>query len=156
MQNLDLLLFPLLAVMSLLIILCFILCMVCFSKCSKLKKLSKSGELDERMNELEDIISSLSKSSPAAAASPEIAKFSDKSSIKRIGIEKFDAFDGITGAYSFSVALLNDRLDGIILTSLYGHETCNTYLREISGGKSETTLLKEEQIALDKAKKREV
>ena len=122
----------------------------------QLKKLSKSGELDERMNELEDIISSLSKSSPAAAASPEIAKFGDKSSIKRIGIEKFDAFDGITGAYSFSVALLNDRLDGIILTSLYGHETCNTYLREILGGKSEITLLKEEQSALDKAKKSEV
>lgn len=150
--NFDLLLFPLLAVMSLFIILCFILCMVCLSKCGRLKKAVKSDELEEKVYELEDVLSKLSKST----SSPQITSISDKSSFKRIGIVKFDAFDGITGSYSFSVALLNDNLDGIILTSLFGRETCNTYLREISKGKSDTQLLKEEISALEKAIKNEV
>lgn len=155
MENLDLLLFPLLAVMSLLIIICFILCMVCFSKYGKLKGTSKTKELDERVDTLESIIISLhdSKNFSTDITAQQIV---DNNALSKIGIVKFDAFDGMTGKYSFSAAFLNNFSNGIILTSLYGHETCNTYLRIITDGVSDTKLLSEEQEALDKALKSEV
>lgn len=63
----------------------------------------------------------------------------------------FDAFDGITGKQSFALALLDSSNSGIILTSLYGHNSCNTYLRHITEGNSSVKLIEEEEKALNGA-----
>ena len=60
----------------------------------------------------------------------------------------------MTGKLSFSLALLNNNNDGIILTSLYGHNSCNTYLRDVVSGETPIKLLDEEKQALEKAKNR--
>lgn len=73
-------------------------------------------------------------------------------SIKKIGIVNFDAFDDVKGNLSFSLAMLNNSNDGIILTSLFGHNSCNTYVREIKNGETSIKLLEEEKEALSKAK----
>ena len=66
-------------------------------------------------------------------------------------IVHFDAFDGVTGKQSFSLALLNSSNSGFILTSLYGHSSCNTYIREITDGNAQIKLLDEETMALNGA-----
>ena len=73
-------------------------------------------------------------------------------SLKKVGIVNYDAFDDVKGKLSFSLALLNNNNDGFILTSLYGHNSCNTYLREIIGGETAVKLLDEEKAALEEAK----
>ena len=73
-------------------------------------------------------------------------------SLKKIGITNFDAFDDVKGNMSFSLALLNNNNDGIIITSLYGHNSCNTYLREVTNGETPVKLMNEEREALEKAK----
>ncbi len=140
MDNLITLIFPILAVMALLLILCFILCMVALSKAGRHRD---KAELDaaEKISELEEKLKKLP-SAPAGVAG---------GGINRIGVVRFDAFAGLTGHYSFSVAFLNDDSDGVIITSLYGRESCSTYLREIKSGECETPLLAEERSALDKA-----
>ena len=66
-------------------------------------------------------------------------------------VVKFNAYDDITGEYSFSVALLDTQNNGIILSSLFGHNSCNTYIREVDNGACATFLLEEEKQALEKA-----
>lgn len=73
-------------------------------------------------------------------------------SIQKIGVVHFDAFDDVHGNLSFALAMLNNNDDGIILTSLYGHNSCNTYVREVKSGETSIKLLNEESQALDKAK----
>ena len=73
-------------------------------------------------------------------------------SIKKIGIINFDAYDDVTGKLSFALTLLNDHNDGIILTSLYGHNSCNTYVRQVINGESSTKLIDEERLSLERAK----
>ena len=64
----------------------------------------------------------------------------------------FDAFDDVKGSLSFALTLLNENNDGFILTSLYGHNSCNTYIRVIVNGATATKLLDEEIESLDIAK----
>ena len=66
-------------------------------------------------------------------------------------VVSFDAFDDVTGNLSFALTLLNDNNDGIILTSLYGHNSQNTYIRTVVSGKCDTKLLAEEIQSLQKA-----
>ena len=66
-------------------------------------------------------------------------------------VVSFDAFDDVTGNMSFALTLLNDNNDGIILTSLYGHNSQNTYIRTVVSGKCDTKLLAEEIQSLQKA-----
>lgn len=75
----------------------------------------------------------------------------NKNTLQKIGIVNFDAFHDISGKMSFSVAILNMHNDGIVLTSLYGHETSNVYIRDIKNGTTSTHLLDEEKEALKKA-----
>ena len=71
---------------------------------------------------------------------------------EKVAVVNFDAFDDVTGKLSFALAILNNNNDGIILTSLYGHNSCNTYVREIVGGQTPIKLLDEENAALENAK----
>lgn len=74
-----------------------------------------------------------------------------KNTLQKIGMVKFDAFDDIHGQMSFSVAILNMHNSGIILTSIYGHECSNVYIRKIENSQTDTHLLDEEKEALEKA-----
>ncbi len=75
----------------------------------------------------------------------------NQNAFQNVGIVHFDAFEDISGKMSFAVALLNRHNNGYILTSLYGHETSNVYIRNVRNGASETYLLDEEKEALRKA-----
>ena len=52
---------------------------------------------------------------------------------------------------SFSVAALNDKNDGIILTGIYTRENSYVYSKEIIKGQSNKELSREEKDALNKA-----
>lgn len=73
--------------------------------------------------------------------------------VQRIGIVRFNPFADTGGAQSFSIALLNGRNSGIIMTSLYARAGNRWYIKEIISGKGkDVALSKEEEAAIDKAK----
>lgn len=72
-------------------------------------------------------------------------------SIHRVGVIRFNPFQDTGGDQSFSIALLDAKNDGVILTSLYAREGARFYAKPIEGGKSKYDLSEEEKIALDKA-----
>lgn len=69
-------------------------------------------------------------------------------SLRKTGIVYFNAFGGISGNMSFALAALSDDGNGFILTSLFGHEGSNIYIREIKNGKPMIAISEEEEKAL--------
>jgi hypothetical protein len=73
-------------------------------------------------------------------------------SIQGIHNINFNAFSGMgSGAKSFASAFLNERGDGIILSSLHARDRVSIFAKQIKNYKSEIELTEEEKIALTKA-----
>ncbi|MDY3971815.1 MAG: DUF4446 family protein [Clostridia bacterium] len=151
------LLFIALAIMMILIIICFILNAVNSSKISTIMDYSDDGDIIGALKDYYDKVDDLSKTvndTSDAVLMSRLANCENDSniSLKKIGLVNFDAFDDVTGKLSFALAILNNNNDGIILTSLYGHNSCNTYVREVVNGETPVKLLEEEKTALNEAK----
>lgn len=76
--------------------------------------------------------------------------------IQKIGVVRYNAFDNVGSDLSFSIALLNNNDDGLVLSSLYSRESSSTYAKPVTGGKSKYALSVEELKALDIAIKTHV
>ena len=74
-----------------------------------------------------------------------------ESTIQKVGIVKYDAFQQMGGKLSFSLALLDENNNGFILNSVHSTEGCYTYTKEIKSGECAISLGEEEQQALDMA-----
>lgn len=73
--------------------------------------------------------------------------------LQRIGFIRYNAFNDMGSDLSFSIALLDDKLDGFVITSIYGRDESNTYAKPILKGESTYPLSVEEMQALDRAKR---
>ena len=82
-------------------------------------------------------------------------KKENKFNIQKFGIVRFNPFKEIGGNQSFSIALLDGRDDGIVITSLYTKEGNRIFGKPIKGGKSEYLLSEEEKEAIKIAKENE-
>lgn len=139
-----------------LILICFVLIMINSSKINTLLDYSDDGDiigaLKEYYKKIDDLAKTVNDKSDAVLLSRLADCESQTSmSLKKLGVVNFDAYEDVTGKLSFAVAILNNNNDGIMLTSLYGHNSCNTYVREIKNGKANVKLLAEESNALNKA-----
>jgi hypothetical protein len=73
--------------------------------------------------------------------------------IQRVGLVRFNPFSDTGGSQSFTIALLDGRDNGIVMTSLYARTGNRWYVKHVKGGKGDgLELSKEEQTALTKAK----
>src|SRR5438309_7485650 len=54
--------------------------------------------------------------------------------LQRFHLERYDAFDDVGGEQSFSVALLDARGDGVVLTSVYSRMDVRVYAKSIRNG----------------------
>ena|SRR3989344_4636919 len=74
-------------------------------------------------------------------------------SLSKVALVRFNPFKEIGGNQSFSIALLDQHDDGVIITSHFGRETNRVYAKQVSKGKAEHQLSKEEEEALAQAMK---
>ncbi|MBZ1345246.1 MAG: DUF4446 family protein [Candidatus Nealsonbacteria bacterium] len=72
--------------------------------------------------------------------------------IKKVGMVRFNPFQEIGGNQSFSLVFLDGNDNGVVITSLYTREGNRVYGKPIKNGKSEYSLSKEEEKAIEKAK----
>lgn len=73
-------------------------------------------------------------------------------SVSRIGVVRYDAFDDIGGQRSFSAALLDDHLDGVVITSIIGRADGRTYVKSVADGAGIQPLSDEEAAAVTSAR----
>ncbi len=70
-----------------------------------------------------------------------------------LGLVMFKAFDGMKsgGTNSFALALINEKGNGAIMSTLHSRDRVNVYSKEITAFKALVMLTEEEQQALTKA-----
>ncbi|MFC1700715.1 DUF4446 family protein [Patescibacteria group bacterium] len=71
-------------------------------------------------------------------------------SIKKVSVVRFNPFQNTGSNQSFSIAMLDSRNNGLIISSLYTREGTRIYSKPILNGESEYQLSKEEIKALEK------
>ena len=73
--------------------------------------------------------------------------------VQKVGLIRFNPFQETGGDHSFSIALLDGKDTGVVLTGLHTRERTRVYAKSIKKGKSEHELSNEEKKAFTKAKK---
>jgi hypothetical protein len=71
--------------------------------------------------------------------------------IQKTGIVRFNPFSDLGGNQSFVIALLDKNNNGFVISSLFVNEGSRVYAKAVREGKSDHTLSKEEQEAIERA-----
>ena len=72
-------------------------------------------------------------------------------SVQKVGFVRFDAEKELGGELSFSLALLDEKDDGVLLTSIYRLEECRIYAKAVRAGQADKATSPEEKTALERA-----
>ena len=76
----------------------------------------------------------------------EVAALRDEArdALRHLAVVRYDAFGDMGGHLSWSLALLDDGGNGVVLTSISGRSEARTYAKSVTGWSSEQQLSPEE------------
>ena len=118
------------------------------------KFMKKIGEGTNIQEILEKHIEKINK---AITKNEEIEKFcmsldnDIKRCIQKIGIYRYNAYKDTGSDLSFTLALLDEDNNGVVLNGIYSRETSNIYAKPIVNGKSTYKTTEEEEEAIKRA-----
>lgn len=72
--------------------------------------------------------------------------------LRHLSVVRYDAFGDMGGHLSWSLALLDDRGHGVVLTSIHGRAEARTYAKSVAAWSSEQQLSPEELEAVAAAR----
>ncbi|HWJ66912.1 MAG TPA: DUF4446 family protein [Nocardioides sp.] len=72
--------------------------------------------------------------------------------LRHLAVVRYDAFEEMGGRLSWSLALLDDAGDGVVLTSIRGRNEARTYAKSVAGWSSDQELSPEEDEAVGHAR----
>jgi Protein of unknown function (DUF4446) len=79
-----------------------------------------------------------------------------KGALRHVGLIRYDAFAGsgpsVGGRQSWSLALLDDDGNGVVLTAIHGRSEARSYAKSVADWRSELPMSPEEQDAVASAK----
>ena len=68
--------------------------------------------------------------------------------VQKLKMIRYDAFDDVGGELSFSLALLDQRGEGVVITSVYSRMDVRVYAKSIQNGRASHAHSKEEERVL--------
>ena len=71
-----------------------------------------------------------------------------RGSLQHIGLVRFNPFDDTGSDQSFALALLDERRDGVVISSLHGRSNTRLFAKPVTGGESAHALSDEELQAI--------
>lgn len=117
-----------------------------------LRGTSKDVNLEELLLTLNDQIESSNKQLRSVDQRAIEAKDTTMGAISNMAVVHYNAFEGQTSELSFSLCMLDNFHNGIILTNLYSNDGSNIYLKEITNGQTKVDLSNQEEEALKRAR----
>jgi hypothetical protein len=72
--------------------------------------------------------------------------------LRHLAVVRYDAFQDMGGHLSWSLALLDDSGDGVVLTSIHGRSEARSYAKNVAAWRSDQPLSPEEEEAVSHAK----
>jgi len=76
-------------------------------------------------------------------------------SIQSVETVRFNAYDGVGANQSFATVFLNEKGDGVVVSSLYARERTSVFSKPVKNHTSDFGLIEEEVQALKKAKEQQ-
>jgi hypothetical protein len=76
--------------------------------------------------------------------------------LRNVKTIRYKAFDQNGSNQSFSISLVNERGNGVIITTLHAHERISTFAKPIENYKSPYELTEEEQHVLEESRKEHI
>ncbi len=110
-----------------------------------------TGDMESVINTLVENYNALRQHQAILEETLTKLKSNSRSAIQKTGIVRFNPFADGGGNLSFSLALLNDHNNGLVVTSMHGREQNRIYAKKIQNGRSEATLTEEELHAVELA-----
>ncbi len=120
---------------------------------NKLVKKSKKGDLKRVLEKILAVEAGNTKAIKMLGKEIDRLQDEGKFHVQKVGLVRFNPFQETGGDHSFSIALLDGKDTGVILTGLHTRERTRVYAKAIKKGKSEHELSVEEKKAFTKAKK---
>ena len=148
-----------LLILSGIVLFIFILYIMNIIKLNKIKKeykkfMEKVGNGTNLENILEKHIDRMDK---VIAKNEELQDFcvrldtDIKNCVQKVGIYRYNAYKDTGNDLSFTVALLNEKNDGVVFNGIYSREMSNIYAKPITRGESKYKITEEEQEAIKRA-----
>lgn len=146
--------------MAVIIVLLFIVVIILFkavgnveNKYRKLMRGASGKNIEQMLNARIEDIDNANLNSERALKAIDNLNEKMKGCVQKVSIVRYKAFEDIGSDLSFSIAMLDDNNDGIILTGIYGRQESTTYAKPIDKGISRYDLSEEEIAVLNEASK---
>lgn len=105
------------------------------------------------MKHIEEVRGAMTKIDTVEQECREI-RADSRTNLKKFGIVRFNAFEDTGSDLSFAIAVLDEKNDGLILSSIYGRNESRVYAKPIQDGQSSYFLSDEEKAALAQAQEK--
>ena len=115
------------------------------------KKIGNGNNIDEMLKEYINSVENVQKTNKEIVNYCENIDKKVSTCIQKIGIVRYNAFKDTGSDLSFTLALLNEYNDGVVLNGIYSREMSNIYAKPVKEGKSTYVLSVEEKEAINKA-----
>ena len=143
-------------IITIILFLMIIILMIKLSRLNKkykkfLEKLGKGNNIEE---DLETYMYRVEKVERQNAEISNYVKSIDEDltkCIQKVGIVRYSAFKDTGSDLSFTLALLDEHNDGVVLNGIYSREMSNIYAKPVKNGESSYTMSDEEKLAVQKA-----
>lgn len=117
----------------------------------RVASIPRGGDLHDTVRQLDEDLSNVEEA--VAYMQPLVQSVSDRlpGALRYAAVVTFDAAEERTGHMSRSIALLNERRDGLVITLLAGTRQTLFFTKMIRGGEGIEPLSPEERTAVDRA-----
>lgn len=116
-----------------------------------MKKLGNGKNIDENLKVYMDRVQKVEDLNKEIIQYCESLDKTVDTCIQKIGIVRYNAFKDVGSNLSFTLALLNNNNNGVVLNGIYSRDNSNIYAKPIKDGKSEYILSDEEKEAIEKS-----
>lgn len=112
---------------------------------------SDSRDIRNKFKELAEVIDEFGKQNQLLSRNFRQLAREGLNHIQKVAVLRYNPYQDTGGNVSFSLALLDGNLDGLVITSLHSRSGTRVYTKTIKVGKSELELSKEEKQVLRQA-----
>ena len=116
-----------------------------------MNKLGNGNNLDEMMKEYMKKVNSVEEKNNEIISYCKVLDDNMKKCTQKIGIVRYNAFKDTGSDLSFSLAILDDYNNGVVLNGIYARDSSNIYAKPIENGESKYILSNEEKEAINRA-----
>ena len=123
-----------------------------YRRIEKLVRGKNGASLEESINEISHALEALETTASSHHEKLNSLATRSKISVRNIAVKRFNPFADAGSNQSFSIALVDDHGDGVILSSIYARERMSVYAKPVEKGSSSYELTEEEAEVLQRAR----